>query len=234
MYGQTFSTAAALGLVGSDPGSAREFLVLTVASIFCLSLLPAGARRMASRLGIYVHELCHGVSSWLTGGDFHRFRVSGDGGVCVTSGGYRGLVLAAGYVGTVLLGAVFLARSAQSGPMDTLLRGLAIRFALTTLKAADLRTVAVGAAVAGVLWLCCDLVPGALFSRFLLNLMGVILVWDGYEALKTLWALSASRRGTGSDAEAMARWAGWSPLLWVAVFGGIAAVVAIFILRASV
>jgi hypothetical protein len=226
--------ASVLATAGRTDASMSGFIMMTAASISLLCLLPVVGRRQVSKLGIYSHEISHGVVSLLTGGESHRFHVGGQGGLCITAGGNRKAITAAGYIGTIVLGAVSLARSVQSDTLAVTLQILAILLALSTLKAGDLHTAAVGTVVAAILGLCSTLLPGALATKFLLNLMGVILIWEGFKALKTLWAISATKRGTGSDAEAMADLAGRSALHWAVVFGGIAFVAFLVIVGLAV
>jgi len=228
------SVTSVLAVAGGINPAAGGFIIMTVASISLLWILPVVGRRHVSKVGTYAHEVSHGVVSLLTGGDFHRFHVGDQGGLCVTSGGNRKAVASAGYIGTIVLGAVFLARSAQTDALVVALQVLAVLVALSTLKAGDLHTAAVGTTVAAILGLSSTLLPGALPTRFLLNLMGVILIWQGFKALKSLWAISATRTDTGSDAEAMAHLTGRSPLHWAIVFGGIALVALLIIVGLSV
>jgi hypothetical protein len=56
-----------------------------------------------------VHELGHGLMAMATGGRFERFIIQSNGaGVAFTAGGWRLLVVPAGYVGTVLFGAALI------------------------------------------------------------------------------------------------------------------------------
>lgn len=56
-----------------------------------------------------VHELGHGLAAILTGGTFVRFVVFPDGsGLAYTAGGWRLLVIPAGYLGVVLFGAILI------------------------------------------------------------------------------------------------------------------------------
>ncbi len=55
----------------------------------------------------YVHEAGHGLAALITGGRFLGFEVYGNGaGQAITSGGWRALILPAGYLGAALFGAV--------------------------------------------------------------------------------------------------------------------------------
>ncbi|MCD4686712.1 MAG: M50 family metallopeptidase, partial [Anaerolineae bacterium] len=56
-----------------------------------------------------IHELGHGMSAVLTGGEFLRFEVMERGaGLAYTSGGSRFIVIQAGYLGTAIFGATLL------------------------------------------------------------------------------------------------------------------------------
>jgi len=63
---------------------------------------------------VFLHELGHGVVALLTGGRIVSIAISSDeGGVCVTQGGVPFLVLNAGYLGSLLFGALFLLLGAR-------------------------------------------------------------------------------------------------------------------------
>src|SRR5262245_57018164 len=56
-----------------------------------------------------VHELGHGLAALLTGGDFIRYVVYSDGsGLAYTAGGWRFVVIPAGYLGAALFGAILI------------------------------------------------------------------------------------------------------------------------------
>jgi hypothetical protein len=58
---------------------------------------------------VFLHEISHGLAAVLTGGRIVSIGLSFDeGGVCLTRGGSRFLVLNAGYLGSLLWGALFL------------------------------------------------------------------------------------------------------------------------------
>lgn len=74
-----------------------------------------------------VHELGHGLAAIVTGGDFLRFVVFPDGsGLAYTAGGWRLIVIPAGYLGAAAFGALLIvagrrprgrgSRSARSAP----------------------------------------------------------------------------------------------------------------------
>ncbi len=58
---------------------------------------------------VFLHEISHGLAAVLTGGRIVSIGLSIDeGGVCGTRGGWRFVVLSAGYLGSLLFGALFL------------------------------------------------------------------------------------------------------------------------------
>ena len=58
---------------------------------------------------VFLHEISHGLAAVVTGGSVVSIGLSFDeGGVCVTRGGWPFLILNAGYLGSLLWGALFL------------------------------------------------------------------------------------------------------------------------------
>ena len=63
---------------------------------------------------VFLHEISHGLAAVATGGRIVSIGLSFDeGGVCVTRGGSRFLILSAGYLGSLLWGALFLLLGAR-------------------------------------------------------------------------------------------------------------------------
>ena len=215
------------------PEAHKPFMVAVLASVFILYMVPDALRRQMFKVETYVHELCHGLASLMTEGRFHRFKVNGSGGVCLTSGGSRWFVTSAGYVGTVLLGALFLAMSTRSDVPAVALHVITLVFSLSTFKGNDRETVLIGHHVAAVFGLVSFFAPGGYGCQLLLNLMGVLLVWRGFRSIWVLFRVSRTQLGSGSDAEVMARLAGGSPAHWSIVYGGIALVSVILVCCAA-
>ncbi len=60
-------------------------------------------------LVVFFHELSHGLAALVTGGSIVRIElVAQQGGLCVTMGGSRFVVLSAGYLGSMIFGGVIL------------------------------------------------------------------------------------------------------------------------------
>lgn len=109
-----------------------------------------------------VHELGHGLAAVLTGGEFIRFVVYPNGaGLAFTQGGWRFVVIPAGYLGVALFGAglILLGRSFKWSRMAlALIGGLMIYFALRY----GVPTLFAGEMLAGALTIFSGVVFGAL------------------------------------------------------------------------
>ena len=74
----------------------------------------------------YVHELCHAVATVLTGGRVARVVVEADGnGLTLSQGGWPLVIVAAGYLGSSLVGGGVLALSRDASTATKVLAGLA-------------------------------------------------------------------------------------------------------------
>jgi hypothetical protein len=63
---------------------------------------------------VFLHEVSHGIAAVATGGAIVSIAISPDeGGVCLTRGGWPIVVLNAGYLGSLLFGALFLLLGAR-------------------------------------------------------------------------------------------------------------------------
>lgn len=65
-------------------------------------------------LGIFVHEMGHGLFTLFSFGNFHWFQMGWDGGVAITSGGVRAATLLGGLLGPTLLGVLLLIVSTRA------------------------------------------------------------------------------------------------------------------------
>ncbi len=76
---------------------------------------------------VFLHELSHGLAALLTGGEIVRIELAAaQGGVCVTRGGSRFLVLSAGYLGSLMIGAMLLVISSRKGGQRTTLAAVGV------------------------------------------------------------------------------------------------------------
>lgn len=81
----------------------------------------------------YLHEASHGLTAILTGGSLLSFTMQLDtSGLAYTSGGFRPLVISAGYIGNAIWGSLLLLASAKRGYEKRILTILSIFFFLFT------------------------------------------------------------------------------------------------------
>ncbi|NJN16647.1 MAG: M50 family metallopeptidase [Oscillochloris sp.] len=187
-----------------------------------------------------VHELGHGLAALITGGSFRNFVVFADGsGLAYTAGGWRWLIIPAGYLSVALLATVLisLGRNPRAGRVALLILGaalalLSLRFALPTIFStalvSGLLTLVAGIGIGGAI-LFVALRAGLGWTVFLLNLLAFRL---GLSAFGDLWMLfgvtTTIGLGNRSDANAMAEltfipapiWAILWALLALVMLGG--------------
>ena len=161
---------------------------------------------------VFLHEISHGIAAALTGGRIVAIGLTVDeGGVCVTEGGSRFLILNAGYLGSLFWGALFLVLSARTRWSREIVGFVGVFVLLVTVL--YIRS------LFGVLW---GLASGAALvlaavklsrevTDDLLQAIGVVsclyAVWDiGSDVL--------TRHAAGSDASALGRLTGIPSLVW--------------------
>jgi hypothetical protein len=105
-----------------DLGRALGLLALMVPVIF---FWESRALWPLKVLVVFFHELSHGLAAKLTGGDIERIEVvAAQGGLCVTRGGSRFLILTAGYLGSLAWGGAILLLATRTRLDRALMVGL--------------------------------------------------------------------------------------------------------------
>lgn len=92
-------------------------------------------------LNTHIHEFCHALAAWLTGGTPARIEVYASGsGITPIFGGNLLAVASAGYVGATVVGGALLvaSRDAKHAQRALMALGLTLAFALLVLVRADL------------------------------------------------------------------------------------------------
>lgn len=105
-----------------------SFVLLAIAIYFWESplLLPI------KYLTVFFHELSHGISAVLTGGEIARIELSfNQGGLCYTAGGIRWIVLSAGYLGSLVWGCAILILNVRYKQEKVLMNLLSIIFIIS-------------------------------------------------------------------------------------------------------
>jgi hypothetical protein len=148
-----------------------------------------------------VHELGHGLAALLTGGRFIRFEISPNGaGLAYTAGGWRFLVIPAGYLGLALFGAllIMLGRSYRWSRIAMALIGIvmilfSLRYGIPTIFTAQLAngllTTASGLIFGSFfLWIAVKATPGWII--FWLHLIAIQAGLTAFSDLATLFGLT--------------------------------------------
>lgn len=164
-----------------------------------------------------MHELGHAVATILTGGHVESITIFPSGaGLTLSRGGNLFLIASAGYLGSLLVGAILLALAKRRRGSERALQVLAV--VLLAVDVAFVRNVfgfvvTLGLAVA--LWAIVWKAPGWL-PRFTISLLAVLNCIYAVLDLTGLFALSAGRANT--DAELMATATGVPAIVWAAIW----------------
>ena len=187
----------------------------------------------------FIHEAGHALAALITGGEVQQFTVSPNGGGrATTAGGYRALILPAGYLGAALFGSALFFLTSRNPKWTrglSVFLGLAI-IILTVLYAApdqagnltaNLIGIGFGVAMVALGWLA----PG-IVNVFLLNTLAIL---TGLNAVMDLSLLirygDASAGDIMNDAAAFA--AEYTPLLPASVIAFIWSVIAVLMIAAA-
>ena len=178
---------------------------------------------------VFLHEISHGLAAALTGGRIVAIGLTFDeGGVCVTDGGSRFLILNAGYLGSLFWGALFLVLSARTR-WSREITGFVGVFVLvvTLLYVRSLFGFVYGLASGAALLVAAWKLPRDVADD-LLQAIGVVsclyAVWDVVSDVLT-------RDVAGSDASALGRLTGIPAALWGLAWIALSFVVVFFALR---
>ena len=183
-----------------------------------------------------VHELGHGLAALLTGGSFARFVIFPNGaGLAYTAGGWRLVIIPAGYLGLALFGAglILLGRSHRSsriamGVIGSLMLLLSIRYGLPGIFSAHiltgLLTTVVGVIFGALfLWVAVKAAPG--WIVFLLHLVAIQAGLTTFSDLATVVGLSTRFfDAPANDARSMAELTFIPAVVWAVLWVIIAVV----------
>lgn len=163
-------------------------------------------------LVVLLHESSHGLAAILTGGSIERIEVNRDGsGVCYTLGGSRFVTLTAGYLGSMVLGALILIGASRSRLDRPLCVALGVfLLAVTGLFVRNLFGFLFGAAFGLGLVLAGWKLKPALVDTAL----KVIGLTSCLYAILDIKSDVLDRPGIGSDADMLADHTGVPTLVW--------------------
>ena len=165
-----------------------------------------------------IHELCHGLAALLTGGRFLNFTIAPNAsGLAITAGGWRWLVVPAGYLGAALFGGLLLVltnRSPSARERRWLATGLGLFFALMTLLFARNFTAITVGGLAALALLGLGRYGPRLWLTFGLNLLAIQCILNALDSLMGLMRLNAGPFQVPNDAQTMADLTHVPALVW--------------------
>jgi len=189
-----------------------------------------------------VHELSHGLTAILTGGDFINFVIYPNGaGLAYTRGGLRFLVIPAGYLGVALFGAtlIMLGRNPKWGRIAISVIGgammlFSLRYGIPTIFSSDMLygiLTTVSGFTFGAIFMGVALKSGPSGIIFWIHFVAIQTVLTAFSDLTTLIGLSAPlTNAPATDAQSMADltfipaivWAGlWAIMALLMISGAI-------------
>jgi hypothetical protein len=184
-------------------------------------------------LVVFFHELAHALAAVLTGGSVEEIRLSSaEGGLCVTRGGVRFVVLTAGYLGSMAIGGVILLGAARSGRDRGILVGLGIVLLAVTLLVVRpwFGFGMVFGLLAGAALLAAGRFLGPHLADGLLRVIGLTSV---LYAVLDLKSDVLNRPELPSDARLLAEHTGIPTLVWGTLWSLAALAAAFFLVRAA-
>ena len=178
---------------------------------------------------VFLHEISHGLAAILTGGELVSIGLGfNEGGVAVTRGGSRFLILTAGYLGSLLFGALFLllgGRRRQAPGVIGLIGLFTLLVTLVYVRTWFGFTYGLLAAAALIL-VASKLEPGA--SEILLAAIGVM------SCLYAVWDITSDvllRSVPSSDAAALGSLTHIPAVIWGVLWFGLSLWVIVAVLR---
>lgn len=224
---EEFSPQQTLSLIGL-----AGLVTLLIAFIPWLSWLNYPFRLLLT----IVHELGHGLAALLTGGEFRGFVIYPSGaGLAFTAGGWRWVIIPAGYVGVALFGAVLilLGRShwwsrLALGLMGTTMIWLSVWYGVPTILSIDL-LIGLLTTISGLVfgsffvWVALKAAPG--WIVFLLHLVAIQAGLTAFSDLMVVMGLSLNFfNAPANDARSMAEMTFIPAIVWAVLWVGLAAV----------
>ncbi len=210
-----------------NPSDGQELPTQQILSLIGLAALTAAAITWVPIINLLdypfrllltiVHELGHGLAAILTGGSFRNFIISPDGsGLAYTAGGWRLVVIPAGYLGVALFaaGLILLGRSHRWSRIALGVIGAAMM--LFSLWFGLPGEASIQAVVSSVLGIVMGVIFGAIFLKIALQagdgliifFLHLIAIKAGFTAFSDLFAVIGLSTRLGpvphTDAHSMA------------------------------
>lgn len=208
-------------------GEVLLVLLLVVASITLWRLPWVGLAFYPFHLfATFVHELCHGLTAILTGGNFQQFAVEPDlSGRAWSVGGISWLIVSAGYVGSAICGGVLVILSARGVSANYVLSGMGFLLGLLCLIfVQNLFGRGTGLLLAGLLVLAGNRLSIRWASALLLFL-AVQMMLNALDSVLNLVWISTYHSSVLTDAHIMQLMTGIPAPVWAVLWCGISLLV---------
>ena len=183
---------------------------------------------------VFFHELSHGLAAFFTGGSIVRIEVvAQQGGLCVTRGGSRFLILSAGYLGSLAWGGAILTLASRTRFDRWIETSLGLTLLLSTLvwvrPLAGFGFMFAGLAALGLI--AAGLLLSSTLNDLLLKLIGLTSIL--YAPLDILSDVLARPNSLQSDASQLAHYTGVPTLVWGVVWMIVAVAAALLFLKSA-
>lgn len=179
------------------------FLVFYAGYVVLFILINSWTIMKPMRLfAVFVHEFGHASACWLTGGKVKKIEVyDNEGGITGYSGGWRCIVIPAGYVGAAFWGGAFVALSG-SRIGATIIASLVLAALLVSLFHQPNKNVVLISLGFGVILISCIAIEWAWFHPFLEYVTLFLGVFLGIYSVVDIYDDLVTRTAEGSDAVA--------------------------------
>ncbi len=163
-------------------------------------------------LVVFLHELGHAVTIWLTGGEVISLSVNpSQGGEVTSRGGNRFLSLSAGYLGSLLFGIVLLLAALRSGADRWVLAGFGVMLIAVTVFHSPLGFAWIFGLGTGLVMIATARFLPHELSDLVLRVIGLTsIIYVPYDIFSDTIARSSLR----SDARMLAEEFGGTTMMW--------------------
>ncbi len=224
-----------------DLSTQKTLTLIGLAGIttFLLAVIPwLGWINYSFRLLItMVHELGHGLAALLTGGSFSRFVIFSDGsGLAYTAGGWRFLIIPAGYLGAAIFGAILIMLGRNYRWSRIAMGGIGLSMILLSLRYGA-PSILTPQFLGGVLTTVSGVIFGALFlfiaikasPGWIIFFLHVIAIQAGLTAFSDIFTVIGISTnlmgGARSDAQSMAELTYIPAIAWALVWAVVAVII---------
>ena len=150
----------------------------------------------------FVHEASHGIAALITGGHFYKLFIEFDtSGLAYTGGGWRFLVISAGYLGSAIVGGFLFLAAFRKGWEKIILLVLGSLFLLFTVLFARNFVAIISGLVFGAGLIALTKYPNNLISLFI----GVLGIQSSFYAFKDILLLFSIDNTVKTDALTMSQ-----------------------------